>query len=129
MVVSIILPVTFFKGRVAAQRERIISLVDAVVIIELEAQQRADNFIRISFQDNVSEFAYGLTDDYVTEHYAVEARYLPEGKLRVQAWPRPVALENNQAAALSYFVDLSDIGKIINSGWMPKQDLAEAKVL
>lgn len=119
LVGAMVLPLLLGEQHAASERPRIQSLVDSVVAAEVEKLKTESAYVPIAFGASNPEIGIPATDRRTIADYAIVARQVSSGAFRVQAWPRPSALASDHAAAVSYFVELSDDGRILTQGWLP----------
>ena len=120
-----VLPMIGAHKQALAEQPRVKSLVNDVVTGEIKILAQRGTYVLIEFGANDLGIALNSESHAAIVNYAVEARRTSDGRFRVQAWPRPVALEHGHAAAVSYYVDLSAGGKIIDRGWVGQDDSTE----
>ncbi|MFZ1991359.1 MAG: hypothetical protein WAW96_16490 [Alphaproteobacteria bacterium] len=119
---AMVLPLLGAHRQAIEEQPRVQSLVETVVKGELETFNRHGGFSAIPFGSSDPGIVLGTTDRAAIADYAVEARPISDDRFRVQAWPRPNALKHGRAAAVSYYVDLSANGKIVDQGWVGQDD-------
>lgn len=119
---AMLLPMLGAHQQALEEQPRVQSLVESVANGELGALTRHGGYSPIGFGSNALGFALGPEDSAAIADYAVEARQISDDRFRIQAWPRPSALKHGHAAAISYFVDLSANGKILDQGWVGQDD-------
>lgn len=122
---AMVLPMIGAHRQALAEQPRVQSLVDTVVGGEIKALTIHGSFQAIPFGTNDPEIALDTASRASIADYAIEARHVSKNRFRVQAWPRPNALERGHAAAISYFVDLSASGDILDQGWVGQEDAGE----
>lgn len=119
---AMVLPMIGAHRQALAEQPRVQSLVDAIVGGEIKAMTVHGGFQKIPFGMIDPDIALDSEGHAAITDYAIEARQISEDRFRVQAWPRPKALDHGRAAAVSYFVDLSAKGEILNQGWVGRDD-------
>jgi hypothetical protein len=122
---AMVLPMIGAHRQALAEQPRVQSLVDTVVSGEIAALTKHGGYQKIPFGASDPDIALNAEGRAAIIDYAIEARQITEDRFRVQAWPRPKALDHGSAAAVSYFVDLSTSGKILDQGWVGKDDTDE----
>lgn len=121
---AMVLPMIGAHRQALAEQPRVQQLVDTVVSGEVATLLAHGDFQAITFGASDAGLALDGEERAAIADYAVEARQISKNRFRVQAWPRPDALKHGRAAAVSYFVDLSAEGKIIDQGWAGQDDSA-----
>ncbi len=122
---AMVLPMIGAHRQALAEQPRVQSLVDTVVSSEIKALTVHGNYRKIPFGASEPDIALDADSHAAMTDYAIEARQISEDRFRVQAWPRPKSLERGHAAAVSYFVDLSASGQILDQGWVGQDDPGE----
>ena len=122
---AMVLPMIGAHRQALAEQPRVQSLVETVVAGEVEALGTHGVYKKISFGANDPGIALNVQNRLAIRDYAIEARQIADDKFRIQAWPRPKALAHGHAAAISYFVDLSASGKVLNRGWVGQDEAGE----
>jgi len=115
---AMVLPMLGAHEQALEEQPRVQSLVETVAKGELETLNRGGSYKAITFGSSDLSSALSALDHGAIADYAVEARLISDDRFRVQAWPRPTALKHGHAAAISYYVDLSADGKILDQGWV-----------
>jgi hypothetical protein len=113
-----VMPLFAERQQAEAERPRVQALVETVVAAEIEQRKSGAGYFEVSFGGHLPGATLSLSDKEAVADYAIEARQGPDGAFRIQAWPRPEALRRGRAAAVSYYVDLSVGGAIIDEGWV-----------
>jgi hypothetical protein len=117
---AMVLPVLGAHQQALKEQPRVQSLVETVVAGEIAARGTHGGYHLIPFGSSDPGIALGTNDRAAIADYAVEARQVSDDRFRIQAWPRPSALDRGRAAAVSYFVELSSDGKVLAQGWAGK---------
>ena len=107
------------------EQPRVQSLVETIANGELNALSRHGGYSEISFGAGAASFKLDAQTAAAIADYGIEARQISDERFRIQAWPRPKALKHGHAAAVSYFVDLSANGKILDRGWVGQDDASD----
>ena len=119
---AMVLPLLGAHKQALEEQPRVQALVETVVKGELATLRRHGNYSAIPFGSSDPGITLGTTERSAIVDYAIEARPISDDRIRIQAWPRPNALKDGHAAAVSYYVDLSANGKIAGQGWVGQDD-------